>query len=52
LTSSTASPARPALGLSGLRVLKVLLDENHKAWRSIGERSILGKTTLRFLLDA
>jgi hypothetical protein len=36
----------------GLRVLKVLLDENHKAWRSIGERSILGNTTLRFLLDA
>jgi hypothetical protein len=36
----------------GLRVLKVLLDENHKAWRSIGERSILGNATLRFLLDA
>ncbi len=36
----------------GLRVLKVLIDENHKAWRSIGERSILGNTTLRFLLDA
>jgi hypothetical protein len=35
----------------GLRGLKALLDENHRAWRSLGERSLLGSTTLRFLLD-
>jgi hypothetical protein len=35
----------------GLRVLRPLLDENHRAWRSLGERSQLGNTTLRFLLD-
>jgi hypothetical protein len=35
----------------GLRILRALLDENHRAWRSLGERSRLGHTALRFLLE-
>jgi hypothetical protein len=34
-----------------LRGLKALLDDNHRAWRSLGERSLLGSTALRFHLD-
>jgi hypothetical protein len=36
----------------GLRCIRPLLDENHWAWRTLGERAHLGHATLRFLLDA
>jgi hypothetical protein len=56
LLSLVPDPVAAATGISsgqrrGLRVLKPLLDENHRAWRPLGERSRLGNTTLRFLLD-
>lgn len=34
-----------------LRVISELLDENHWAWRQLGERSRLGRVTLQFLMD-
>lgn len=57
LLSLVPDPVATAAELSSgqrrrLRAISELLDEDHWAWRQLGERSRLGRATLEFLMDA
>jgi hypothetical protein len=56
LLSLVADPVGAAADLSkgqrrGLRAISELLDENHWVWRQLGDRSLLGRAALQFLMD-